>query len=101
MERLRVEGRGRERWIMLEGELDQEEVLRLKAAFDAATRRAKDDVVVDLGGVTFIGTLGIGLIVSTRDELGERGLALKLANVPAFVEKTFKTMGLIEVFERA
>ena len=44
--------------------------------------------------------LGIGLIVSTREQLEERGLTLKLASVPAFVEKTFKVMSLTEVFER-
>jgi anti-anti-sigma factor len=57
-------------------------------------------VVVDLSAVTFIATLGIGLIVSTREELEKRGLTLKLANVPAAVEKTFKVMSLTEVFER-
>ncbi|MCK6459894.1 MAG: STAS domain-containing protein [Planctomycetes bacterium] len=100
MEQLRVEDRGRERWIVLSGELDQAEVLHLKAAFDAAVKRAKGDVVVDLGAVTFVGTLGIGLIVATREHLEERGLTLKLANVPAFVERTFKVMSLTEVFER-
>lgn len=100
MEQLRVEDRGRELWIVLGGELDQQEILDLRARFDAAVRRARGDVVVDLGGVTFIGTLGIGLIVSTREKLEERGLTLKLANVPAQVEKTFKVMSLTEVFER-
>jgi anti-anti-sigma factor len=100
MDQLKVEDRGRERWILLEGELDQEEVLHMKAEFDAAVKRAKGDVVLDLAGVTFIETLGIGLIVITREKLEERGLTLKLANVPAFVEKTFKVMSLTEVFER-
>jgi anti-anti-sigma factor len=100
MEQMRVEDRDHGRWIFLSGELDQEEVLRLKAAFDVAVKRARGDVVVDLGEVTFIATLGIGLIVSTREQLEERGLTLKLANVPAFVEKTFKVMSLTEVFER-
>ncbi len=100
MDQLKVEDRGRSRWILLEGELDQEEVLHLKAGFDAAVKRAKGDVVVDLSGVTFIATLGIGLIVSTREKLEERGQTLKLANVPAFIEKTFQVMSLTEVFER-
>jgi len=100
MDHLRIDDRGRERWILLRGELGQVEVLHLKAAFDAAVAGAKGDVVVDLGRVTFIATLAIGLIVSTRERLEERGLTLKLASVPAFVEKTFKLMSLTEVFER-
>jgi len=101
MEHLRVEDRGKERWILLDGDLDQQEVLDLKGAFDDAVEHAKGDVVMDLSGVTFISTLGIGLIVSTREQLEERGLTLKLANVPEFIEKTFKVMSLTEVFARA
>lgn len=101
MDQMKVEDRKQERWILLAGELDQEDVLHLKGSFDKAVKGAKGDVVVDLGGVTFIGTLGIGLILSTRDTLEDRGLTLKLANVPAFIEKTFKVMSLTEVFERA
>jgi anti-anti-sigma factor len=100
MDQIRVEDRGRVRWILLDGELDQTEVLHLKGAFDEAVEDAKGDVVVDLGGVTFMGTLGIGLIVSTRESLEDRGLTLKLAHVPPFIEKTFKVMSLTEVFER-
>jgi anti-anti-sigma factor len=100
MDQLKVEDRDGARWILLKGELDQEEVLHLKGAFDAAVKRASRDVVVDLSAVTFIATLAIGLIVSSREQLEERGLTLKLANVPAFIEKTFEVMSLAEVFER-
>jgi anti-anti-sigma factor len=100
MDQMKVEDRGSERWIVLSGELDQSEVLSLKPPFDIAARHARGDVVVDLAAVTFIGTLGIGLIVTTREALEERGLTLKLANVPDFIEKTFKVMSLTEVFER-
>ncbi len=101
MDQLKVEDRDGARWILLNGELDQEEVLHLKAVFDGAVKRASRDVVVDLSAVTFIATLAIGLIVASREQLEERGLTLKLANVPAFIEKTFKVMSLAEVFERA
>ena len=61
MDHLRVEDRGKERWILLDGDLDQQEVLDLKGAFDDAVEHARGDVVLDLSGVTFISTLGIGL----------------------------------------
>jgi len=100
MEQIHVADRGGNRWISLSGELDQTEVLDLKPAWDEAVEGAPTDVVVDLSGVTFLGTLGIGLIVSSREELETRGLKLKLASVPAFIEKTFELMSLFEVFER-
>ena len=100
MEKMEVEDRGAERWILLGGELDQSEVLVLKSAFDEAVEGARGDVVVSLAAVTFIGTLGIGLILAAREHLEKRGLTLKLASVPPAIEETFQAMSLTEVFRR-
>jgi anti-anti-sigma factor len=97
---LKVQDRGNGRWLLLEGELDQTDVLDLKETFDAAVSGTKGDIVVDLGGVTFFGTLGIGLIVSTQDSLGEEGRTLRLANVPDFIDRTLRTMNMDDMFER-
>ena len=100
MEQISVADRDGALWISLSGELDQQEVLDLKAEFDQAIADAETDVVLDLSGVTFIGTLGIGLIVSTREKIGQRGRKMKLSGVPASIERTFTIMSLTEVFER-
>ena len=100
MQQISVEDRGGTCWITLRGELDQQEVLDLKARFDQAVQAAAAAVVVDLSEVTFIGTLGIGLIVSTHNSLEKQGRALKLSGVPASIEKTFESMSLAEVFDR-
>ena len=100
MEQMTVEDRESGRWIVLSGEMDQSEVLQRKAEFDEAIAGTSGDVVLDLGGVTFVGTLGIGLLVSTREQLAKQGRKLKLSNVPDSVEKTFEAMTLSEVFER-
>ena len=100
MEQISVEDRDGVVWISLRGELDQQEILDLKAEFDQAVTDAETDVILDLSGVTFIGTLGIGLIVSTREKLGRRGRTMKLSGVPAAIERTFTIMSLTEIFER-
>lgn len=100
MTKLSVADRGTARWIRFEGELDQSDVLDIKAQFDEAVEGCEGDVVLDLGGVTFLSTLGIGLIVSTQDRLDDDDRALRLANVPEFIDRTFRTMNLDEVFER-
>lgn len=100
MAQLKVQDRGNGRWLLFEGDLDQSDVLDLKGAFDAAVGGTKGDIVVDFGGVTFLGTLGIGLIASTQDRLEDEGRALRLANVPEFIERTLQTMNLDEMFER-
>jgi anti-anti-sigma factor len=97
---LKVSDRGNVRWLLFEGELDQSDVLKLKGTFDAAVQGSAGDIVVDLGGVTFFGTLGIGLITSTQDELDGKGRTLRLANVPEFIERTLRMMNLDAMFER-
>lgn len=101
MAQLTVADRGETRWILLEGELDQSDVLDLKAEFDTAVSGCEGDIVLDLAGVTFLSTLGIGLIVSTQDRLDGDDRVLRLANVPEFIDRTFRTMNLDEMFERA
>ena len=101
MAKLSVSDRGTARWIRFEGELDQSDVLELKASFDEAVEGWDKDIVLDLGAVTFLSTLGIGLIVSTQDRLDDDDRALRLANVPEFIDRTFRTMNLDEIFERA
>ena len=99
MEQIRVDDRDGARWLILSGEWDQPDVLQLKSEYDKAIAAATGDVVVDLGGVTFIGTLGIGLLLTTRKKLFQNGAALKLANIPATVRKSLEAMSLDEVFE--
>jgi anti-anti-sigma factor len=101
MAQLKVADRPMERWIFLDGDLDQSDVLDVKAAFDEAVAGTGSDVVLDLGGLSFLGTLGIGLLASTQDRLETEGRALRLANVPEFIERTLRTMNLDEMFERA
>ena len=100
MAQLTFADRGKVRWILLEGELDQSDVLDLKAEFDAAIDGAAGDVVLDFEGVTFLATLGIGLIVSTQDRLDGEGRALRLANVPASIDRTLRTMNMNDMLQR-
>jgi anti-anti-sigma factor len=101
MAQLTVADRGKTRWILLSGELDQSDVLDLKGQFDEAVEGSDGDIVVDLGKVTFLSTLGIGLIVSTIDRLDEDDRSMRLANVPEFIDRTFRTMNLDDLLERA
>ena len=101
MEQIKVDDRDGARWLILSGEWDQPDVLQLKGEYDKAIGEAPGDVVVDLGGVTFIGTLGIGLLLTTRKKLFQKGAALKLANIPPTVQKSLQAMSLDEVFEIA
>jgi len=99
MEQISVQDRDDARWLILSGEWDQTDVLHLKPEYDAAIEGASGDVVADVGGITFIGTLGIGLLLTTRKKLYAKDAAFRLANVPATVMKSLQAMSLDEVFD--
>jgi len=100
MQQITVEDRPGSRWITLQGDLDQAEVLHLKREFDQAIEGAVGEIVLDMSQVTFIGSLGIGLILATQEELTDQGRSFKLAGLSAFVEKTLDMMSIADVFER-
>lgn len=99
MEQIKVDDRADSRWLVLSGEWDQPDVLQLKSEYDTAVAGASGDVTVDLGAVTFIGTLGIGLLLTTRKKVFQNGAKMALANVPATVMKSLEAMSLDQVFD--
>lgn len=100
MPQMTWEDRADGRWITLAGEWDQQEVLQHKHEFDRAVQEASGDVVVDMHETGFLGSLGIGLLVSSQEALAKRGKTLKLAGVPDGIEETFRLLNLSEFFER-
>lgn len=53
---------------------------------------------IDLGGVTFIDSSGLGALVRIRNAAHERGKRLVLTHVPATVNRLFEVTGLAEAF---
>lgn len=100
MPQMTLEDRTDGRWIILVGEWDQQDVLKHKAEFDRAVTEAIGDVIVDMHETSFLGSLGIGLLVNTHEALEKRGQKLKLSRVPSTIEETFRILNLSDVFER-
>lgn len=57
-------------------------------------------VIVDLGGVTYIDSSGVGMLVAKLKTLKERGGDLKLVNLSPRAESLFGMLKLFIVFER-
>lgn len=55
-------------------------------------------VELDLSGVTFIDSSGLGVLVRLRKEAAERGCTLRLTNVPAKVSRILGLTGLTNLF---
>jgi len=92
------EDRDGERWIQLEGELDQQECLALQDRLHEAVAEGDWDVVLVLDGVSFMGSMAIGLLIKERNLLVKQGRALKLSGLRPGIRRIFQEMNLLEVF---
>jgi len=88
------------RWIALEGELDHEGCALIRERFDKAVVEGKGDVVVALDGVTFLASMGVGMLLKAREALAKQRRKLKLAGVRTPVRRALELMNLINVFEQ-
>lgn len=88
------------RWIALEGELDHEGCAEIRDRFDGALRDGKGDIVVAMDGVTFLASMGVGMLLKARETLAKQGRKLKLSGVRTPVRRALELMNLLKVFEQ-
>ncbi|MET8852787.1 STAS domain-containing protein [Amycolatopsis sp. NPDC004625] len=84
--------------VAVEGELDVATAPHLRAAADALTLTPGQQLVVDLGGVTFCDSSGISALIASRNVAEEAGAGVALAAVPARLSRTFALIGLADFF---
>lgn len=80
------------------GELDAYWATRFKDEIDAGLAATANRVVVDLAGVTFIDSTGIGVLMSAVKRARAFGGDVRLAGVKPFVTKVLEITGLHRVF---
>ncbi|MEM8885841.1 MAG: STAS domain-containing protein [Planctomycetota bacterium] len=85
-------------WIELEGELDQDDCLKIQDEFHGRIEKGDGDVVIVMSGVTFLASMGIGMLVKANLTLREQGRNLKLSGVPDKVRKILDATGLLGEF---
>ena len=66
-------------------------VAELERCVDAALPRA---LTLDLGGVSFMDSSGIAVLLRAYKRLGELGGSVRVTNVPAQAERVLKAAGL-------
>ena len=82
--------------VALIGRLDIAGVGKVETKFVAATATQRRPVIVDLSGVTFIGSLGIGMIVSAAHALKRHGAGMVLLDPQPFIERVFEVVHVEE-----
>jgi anti-anti-sigma factor len=80
------------------GEMDLAVVAEFLARALECLDRA-DALTLDLGGVSFIDSSGLGALVRVRKEAGNRGKTLTLVNVSASTHRLLEITGLQDAFD--
>jgi anti-anti-sigma factor len=82
----------------LVGDLDLSSIPALRAALESLEPDAVS-VVLDLAGLTFLDSSGMGLVAKTNHELQDRGGGIVLRSPRAHVLRTLQMVGLDEVVQ--
>ena len=92
---------------MLEITIDEDGIIHLKGSFDAAQAREFEEFfdeigetkVLDLTNLVYIGSAGLGVLLSVQQRLSKIGHHLKLFNPNNHVRDVFRYSGLDQIFE--
>jgi anti-anti-sigma factor len=101
MQTISWEDREGARWIVLEGDLDGQGCLLLKDSFQEAVAGAQGNVVVALDGVSFLSSMGVGLLLQARETLQGAGHQISLHGIQRPVRRALELMNLVGVFPEA
>jgi len=94
---LRILEEGPPARVALVGRLDIAEVHQVETRFVAATATQRRSVIVDLSGVSFIGSIGVGMLMGAARALKRHGAAMVLLDPQPFVERVLDLSRITDV----
>lgn len=83
--------------VALSGRIDVKGLHEVDVNFHAATAGRGKPAVVDMSGVEFIASLGMGMIISCAQSLRRKGAGLVLLAPQPIVEETLRAAGVDRV----
>jgi anti-sigma B factor antagonist len=95
---LTVETRDKAVIAHLSGEAGNDEGESLRHAFAELAATRPDRVVIDMRGLSYIATVGLGELISFREQLATGGGRLQLAGAEPRIAELFRQTRLREVF---
>ena len=86
----------------LAGELDYHKAERFRTQIDAAFEKSScRHILLDMGGVSFMDSSGIGMIIGRYKKAEMRGGRLVISGMSAPIAKVFEVSGLAKIVTRA
>ena len=83
--------------LVLGGDLDMGARFQAEQALDQLLAEPLEQLVVDLGEVTFVDSTGMGLVLEVNDRARSEGFRLRLLRGPAEVQRVFELAGVADV----
>jgi anti-anti-sigma factor len=83
--------------LVLGGELDMDARFQAEQALDELLSAPLEQLVVDLGEVTFVDSTGMGLVLELNDRARSEGFRLRLLRGPDEVQRVFELAGVADV----
>jgi anti-sigma B factor antagonist len=80
--------------VIVRGEIDLHEAGELRAVLADACHGTERSVLVDLSGVGFIGSTGLGVLARLGDEMREAGRSLVIRGCSPALLRAFQVTGL-------
>ncbi len=85
--------------LRLNGKLDVHSSPRLLEILDTLIESKVKSIVLDMGGIDYLSSYGLGVLVSTMKNMRGKDGDLKLASIRERVKTLFDMMGLLSRFE--
>jgi anti-anti-sigma factor len=85
--------------VTLSGSLDTDTADTFDRQLSAQIERGHRKVLVDLQGVEYISSAGIGVLVGILNQLEDHGGALKLLHVSPKIARILSMLSLLELFQ--
>jgi anti-sigma B factor antagonist len=87
--------RGSTAEVALSGELDMAAAFKLEPAIDqVVSENAVDEVVLDLAGVSFMDSAGLGSLLSTQERLNDLGIGAELRSPSDAAQRVLAANGI-------
>ena len=84
--------------VTLSGDLEMAATFTVEPALERVLKTPELHLVtLDLSAVTFIDSVGLGVVMRLAGELETRGIALRLVPGPPAVQRVFESVGLADV----
>lgn len=92
---------GKTLYIGLNGELDEHYATHIRKQLDELIDNVKaDKVIVELSGLSFMDSTGIGVLLGRYKKLQARGIPLYLANPSVSIDKILLLSGLYGIMPK-